>query len=257
MNLSSKYSLEDKVAIVTGAGRGIGKAISLGFADAGADVVVCSRTPEQLEEVAEEIKGCGRRALALPTDITKKKDVDNLVQKTINEFGKIDILVNNVGTGILLSMVDHEEEDWDLVMNTNLKGYYLCSRAVGKKMMEQKSGNIISISSVRGLEAFPGRASYCISKAGVIMLTKVMAVELVGYNIRANAIAPGFFKTELTMPRWEIPEERQKIIAGIPMGRWGEMDEIASAALFLASDASSFVTGHTLVVSGGEACDAF
>jgi len=257
MNLSTKYSLEDKVAIVTGAGRGIGKGISLGFAEAGAEVVVCSRTPEQLKGTVEEIKKYGRRTLAVPTDITKKADVDNLVQKTVDEFGKIDILVNNAGTGILLPLVEHEEEDWDLVMNTNLRGYYLCSQAVGKKMIEQKSGNIISISSVRGLEAFPGRASYCVSKASVIMLTKVMAIELAGYNIRANAIAPGFFKTELTMPRWEIPEERQKITANIPMGRWGEMDEIASAALFLASDASSFVTGHTLVVSGGEACEAY
>ena len=257
MNLSSKYSLEGKVAIVTGAGRGIGKAISLGFAEAGADVVVCSRTPEQLNEAVKEIKKLGRRTLAVPADITKKADVDNLVQKTMDEFGKIDILVNNAGTGVLLPLVDQEEDDWDLVMNTNLRGYYLCSRAVAKKMIEQKSGNIISISSVRGLEAYPGRASYCVSKSGVIMLTKVMAVELAGYNIRANAIAPGFFKTELTMPRWEIPEERQKITAGIPMGRWGEMEEIASAALFLASDASSFVTGHTLVVSGGEACDAY
>jgi len=257
VNLSSKYSLEGKVAIVTGAGRGIGKAISLGFAEAGADVVVCSRTPEQLEETVKEIKKHGRRTLAVPTDITKKSDVDNLVQKTMDEFGKIDILVNNAGTGILLSMVDHEEDDWDLVINTNLKGYYLCSRAVAKKMIERKSGNIISISSVRGIEAYPGRASYCISKAGVIMLTKVMAVELVGYNIRANAIAPGFFKTELTMPSWEDTETRQKLTAKIPMGRWGEMDEIASAALFLASDASSFVTGHTLVVSGGQACEAY
>ena len=257
MSLSTKYSLEGKVAIVTGAGRGLGKAISLGFAGAGADVVVCSRTPEQLKGTAEEIKQHGRRTLAVPTDITKKADVDNLVQKTIDEFDKIDILVNNAGTGVILPLIDQEEDDWDLVMNTNLRGYYLCSRAVAKKMIERKSGNIINIASIRGIEAYPGRASYCVSKAGVIMLTKVMAVEMVGYNIRANAIAPGFVKTELTMPSWEDPETRQKLTAKIPMGRWGEMDEIASAALFLASDASSFVTGHTLVVSGGQACEAY
>ncbi len=256
MSLSSWFSLEGKVAVVTGGSSGIGRAIALTFAGAGADVTVCSRTPHKLESVAGEIRKLGRRSLAVPADITQKSAVDNLVQKTIGEFGKIDILVNNAGTGILLPLVDHEEEDWDLVMNTNLRGYYLCSRAVGKKMIEQRSGNIISISSVRGIEAFPGRASYCVSKAGVVMLTKVLALELVGYNIRANAIAPGFFKTELTLPRWKDAATRQKIAAEIPMGRWGELDEVASAALYLASGASSYVTGHTLVVSGGQACDS-
>lgn len=245
------FSLEGRVAIVTGGSKGIGKAIALTFAEAGADMVVCSRALADLESVAEEIRRLGRRSLAVSADITQQAAVDNLVQKTIAEFGNIDILVNNAGIGILLPLVEHSEEDWDRVVDTNLKGYYLCSRAVGKRMIDQKKGNIISISSVRGLAAYPGRAGYCISKAGVIMLTRVLALELASYNIRANAIAPGFVRTELTRPLWDDPETLQRITAEIPLGRWADLSEITSVALFLASDASSYITGHTVLVSGG------
>jgi len=244
-------TLEGKTAIVTGGSRGIGKAISLIFAEAGADVVICGRTIADLEAVAQEIRGLGRRCLAVPADITQKAAVDNLVRKTIDEFGVIDILVNNAGTGILLPLLEHSEEDWDRVIDTNLKGYYLCSRAVGRRMIDQKKGNIISISSIRGLEAYPGRGAYCVSKAGVIMMTRVLALELSSYNIRANAIAPGFVRTELTESSWADPKTREQITAQIPMGRWGTLNEIANVALFLASDASSYITGHTIVVSGG------
>ncbi len=244
-------SLEGQVAIVTGGGTGIGRGIALEFAKAGADVVVTSRKLANLEKVAEEVIALGRRSLAVRTDISRKTDVANLVQRVMDEFGAIDILVNNAGTIVRASLLEHSEEDWDAVLDTNLKGYYLCSQAVGRRMVERKKGNIINISSVRAITAAPGRASYCVSKAGVPMLTRVLALELAHYNIRANAIAPGWVKTNLNEVLWGDPETYKEITAKIPMGRWAELSEIASAALFLASDASSYMTGHTFVVDGG------
>jgi 2-deoxy-D-gluconate 3-dehydrogenase len=224
------------------------------FAEAGADVVVCSRNLNgRLESVADEIRQLGRRSLAVTTDILKPEDIDNLVKKTMAEFGAIDILVNNAGTVFRASVMEHSEADWDRVVDTNLKSYFLCSRAAGKIMMAQKRGNIINIASLRGIEGTPGRVSYSVSKAGVIMLTRVLALEFVKYNIRVNAIAPGWIMTELTEPQWKDPKIRREIDATIPIDRWASVDEMASVALFLASDLSSYVTGHTLVADGGMA----
>lgn len=244
-------SLEGRVAIINGGGTGIGRSIALEFARAGADVVVTSRKLANLEKVAEEVRTLGRRSLAVPADITNKVDVDNMVQRVMDEFSVIDILVNNAGTIVRASLLEHSEEDWDAVLDTNLKGYYLCSRAVGKRMVEQKRGNIINVASVRAITADTGRASYCVSKAGVPMLTRVLALELAHYNIRANAIAPGWVKTNLNEVLWCDPETYKQLAAEIPMGRWAELGEIASVALFLASDASSYMTGHTIVADGG------
>ena len=245
------FSLEGQVAIITGGGTGIWRSIALAFAKAGADVVVASRKLANLEKVAEEVRSLGRRSLAVPADITNKVDVDNMVQRVMDEFGVIDILVNNAGTIVRASLLEHSEEDWDAVLDTNLKGYYLCSQAVGKRMVEQKRGNIINIASLRAITAAPGRASYCVSKAAVIMLTRVLALELVSYKIRANAIAPGWVKTNINKVLWDDPETYKQIADPIPMGRWAEPSEIASVALFLASDASSYMTGSTIVVDGG------
>ena len=244
-------SLEGKVAVVTGGGPGIGRSIALEFAEAGADVVVGSRKLTNLEKVAEELRVLGKHSLAVPVDIAKKTDVDNLAQIVTDEFGSIDILVNNASTIIRASLLEHSEEDWDAVLDTNLKGYYLCCHAVGRRMVEQKRGNIINIASVRAITAVPGRASYCVSKAGVAMLTRVLAVELAHYNIRVNAIAPGWVKTDLNKVLWGAPETYKQITAEIPLGRLAEPSDIASVALFLASDASSYMTGHTIVVDGG------
>jgi len=246
------FSLEGKVAIVTGARRGMGKEIALTFAEAGANVAVCDVVVEggELEAVAKEIQGFGRHSLAAQVDISRKADVDNMVQKVVDEFGGIDILVNNAAIIVLAPLIEHSEEDWDRVIDTDLKGYYLCSQAVGRRMVDQKKGNIINIAGLCAMTAARGRASYCIAKAGVTMLSRVLALELASYNIRVNAIVPGWTKTKFTEP-WSDPETVKQIEAEIPLGRWALPGEIASVALFLASDASSYITGHTVVADGG------
>jgi len=245
-------SLKGKTALVTGGSRGIGKGIALMFAEAGADVAVCSRHLDELEQAAAEIRKLGRRALAARADVTLKADVDNLVEKTVAEFGGIDILVNNAGIAAIKPFTEYGEEDWDRVLDTNLKSYYLCSRAVSLKMIERKrGGNIISISSARAFEAATGRVGYSVSKSAVLMLTRVMALELVDYGIRVNTIAPGWVQTKLSERLWKDPRLNAETLAGIPMKRWGTVTDIANAALFLASDASSYITGQAVVVDGG------
>ena len=244
-------SLAGKVAIVTGSSRGIGRGIALIFAEAGADVVVCSRNLDgKLELGAEEIRKLGRRSLAVTADVANSVDIDNLVKQTMAEFGAIDVLVNNAGTGIRTPVLEHSEEDWDKVLDTNLKSCFLLSRAVGKIMLEQKRGNIINIASMRGIVAASGRVSYTVSKAGIIMLTRVLALEFAPY-IRVNAIAPGWVRTELTEHQWKDPKIFGEIKATIPLDRWASVDEMASVVIFLASELSSYVTGQTLVVDGG------
>lgn len=250
------FSLKGKVALITGGSRGIGRAIALTFADAGADVVVSSRNrrPPELEKVAEEIRAKGGRALAIPAHVGKKEDVQNLVQKTLGEFGRIDILVNNAGANpVLSSMVDLEEAAFEKVMEVNLKGALLMSQAVAQEMIKQGGGRIINISSISGLRArADGTGAYCISKAGVNMLTQVMARELADHNILVNAIAPGSIKTEMSRVNWIDPERRAQRIREIELKRFGEPEEVGGLALFLASEASSFVTGEIIRVDGGQ-----
>lgn len=246
-----KLSLEGKVAIVTGASRGIGRAIALGFAEAGADVVVCSRTLPDLEKVAAEIRTQGRRSLAVEVNIAVKSEVDNLVQTTVGEFGTIDILVNNAAINIMRSLIDLREDGWDKVMNVGLKGYFLCSQAAARVMMERKSGNIINMASSAATKAAPALGAYSIVKAGVVMLTRVFAVELARYNIRVNAIGPSLVRTGFSQPLWGNPDMLKGIEAGIPLGRIAEAEDIVTVALFLASDLSSYITGQTIYADGG------
>jgi len=244
-------SLEGKVAIVTGGSRGIGRVIALGFAEAGANVVVCSRTLTDLEKVAEEIEALGRRSLAVETNIAVKSEVDNLVEKTLEKFGTIDILVNNAAVNIMRPLTELREDGWDKVMNVGLKGYYLCSQAVVKVMIEKNSGNIINISSGAAVKAAPMLGAYSISKAGVVMLTQLLAADLARYNIRVNAIGPGMVKTGFSQPMWGNPDMLKVMESQIPLGRLAEPEEIMAVALFLASDASSYITGQTIYVDGG------
>ena len=249
-----RFSLAGKVAIVTGGRRGIGKASALAFAQAGAEVAVCDRVVDDgaLLAVADEIQELGRRSLAIQADISQKRDVDNLVGQVMDEFGGIDILVNNAGIALRASLIDTSEEDWDEIINVDLKGCYLCSQAVGRRMIERKRGNIINIASQWAMKPIPEAGVYCIAKAGVVMLTRVLALDLASYNIRVNAIAPGTVKTEMSRPMWDDPEDLKRVESAIPLGRVAEPADIAGAALFLASDASTFITGQTIVVDGGE-----
>jgi NAD(P)-dependent dehydrogenase (short-subunit alcohol dehydrogenase family) len=249
----ASFSLQDRVAIVTGGGSGIGKSIALEFAGAGADVIVGSRRMAVLEEVVREIKSLGRRSLAVRADVSKKADVDNLVQRTIDEFGAIDILVNNSGILAPPSFLDLEEEEWDRVIDTNLKSRYLCCQAVAKGMIERGKGCIINVASNGGVTTCGGFSGpYPVTKAGEIMLTRGLAWELGPHNIRVNAIAPGNIRTEMTRSWWSDPEFVERMKTDRPLGRFGEPEEIASVALFLASDAASYITGETIVADAGK-----
>ena len=248
------FSLEGRVALVTGARRGIGKGIALAMAGAGADVAVCDNVVEggELEAVAEEIQGIGRRSLAVQTDVSKKSEVDNLVKRVEDELGPIDILVNNAGIGRGSVLIEQKEEDWQAVIDVNLTGCYFCSQAAGKRMVERRKGNIINISSGAGIRGFAGRNAYNVSKAGVIMITKVLARDLAKHGVRVNAIAPTNLRTEMTRGLWENPQALAAEEARIPLGRLGTVEDMTGPAIFLASDASSYITGDTIVVDGGQ-----
>jgi dehydrogenase/reductase SDR family member 4 len=254
--LENLFSLKDKIAIITGASRGIGRAISRAFGEAGADLVVSSRNkrPPELEKVAEEVRSLGRKALAIPAHVGKREDVENLVRKTLQEFGRIDILVNNAGANPILStMVDLEEEALEKVLEVNLKGAFLMSQAVAREMIKQGGGRIINMSSISGLRARADRTgAYCISKAALNMMTQVMARELAPHNILVNAIAPGSIKTDFSRVNWTDPERKAQRIREIELRRFGEPEEVVGIALFLASEASSFVTGEIIRVDGGQ-----
>ena len=242
--------LEGKVAIVTGASKGIGREIAILFAKEGANLVLTARSEELLRSLSAEIHSAGgHEPLCFPLDVKQSEKVDELVDKTLDKFGRVDILVNNAGVtrdGLLLRMSD---EDWDEVLDTNLKGAFLCLRAVAKPMMRQRAGRIINMASVIGLIGNAGQANYAASKAGIIALTKSAAKELGSRNILINAIAPGFIDTDMT--RALSDDIKNAILKSIPVGKLGQPADIARAALFLASDESSFVTGQVLTVDGG------
>ncbi|MEE9556713.1 MAG: SDR family oxidoreductase [Candidatus Adiutricales bacterium] len=240
------FSLENKVAVITGGKRGIGKGIALTFAEAGADVAVCGRTLPDLEKVAEEIEALGRRSLAMKADVSEKRDVENLMERTVREFGTIDILVNNAVVYTGGPLVELSEENWDNTVDIGLKGFFLCSQAAAKVMMEKKQGCIINMSSTAGIRPTGRQGAYSIIKAAGIMVTKLLAAELAEYNIRVNALAPTVVKTELVNP-----DLLKGFMTQLPLGRLTELDELTSAALFLASDAASYISGHTLIVDGG------
>jgi NAD(P)-dependent dehydrogenase (short-subunit alcohol dehydrogenase family) len=246
-----KLRLDNKVAIVTGGSRGIGRAIALLFAEAGAKVVVASRNVPDLEKVSDEIRGLGGEAMAVQANIALKADVDALVTKAVERFGTVDILVNNAAVNVMRPLLDLREDGWDKVMNVGLKGYFLCTQAAARVMVNQKSGNIISIVSDAAVKATPALGVCGIAKAGVVMMTQLFAVDLAPHSIRVNAIGPGMVKTGFSQPMWGNPDVRKMIEANIPLRRIAEPEEIASVVLFLASDASSYITGETVFADGG------
>jgi NAD(P)-dependent dehydrogenase (short-subunit alcohol dehydrogenase family) len=246
--------LENKVAIITGARRGMGKADALLMAKEGAKVVIADISQEECQLVVYEIEKAGGQAMAVKCDVSNKKEVDEMVQKTIEKFGKLDILVNNAGICQFKPFLDLTEEEWDKTIDINLKGYFLCAQAAAKEMVKQKSGVIVNIASIamgqQGV-GFPTLAHYSASKGGIVAMTETMALELGPYNIRVNAIAPGAIETPMIDPVKQDPKVMEGILARLPLHRVGRPEEIANAVLFLSSDDSSYVTGSVVVVDGG------
>ncbi|MEH7013859.1 SDR family oxidoreductase [Neobacillus niacini] len=253
MNTRDLFSLQGKTAIVTGGGRGLGEQIADAYADAGANVVICSRNLEACQQISESLTAKGVRSLALKCDVSNPEEIQYVVNETMKEFGQIDILVNNSGVSWGAPALEMPADKWDKVMNINLKAVFLFSQAVGKIMKEQRSGKIINIASIAG---FGGQdptvmdsIGYSTSKGAVITFTKDLAVKLAPYNIHVNAIAPGFFPTK--MAKMVLDYSGEKILERTPAGRFGSENDMKGPAVFLASDASNYVYGHVLVVDGG------
>ena len=251
VRVSELFDLTGRAALVTGGGRGIGRAIALGLAGAGAKVVVGSRTQKEIEEVAAEISRLGGKALPVAVDLTVNEQLENLVNTTVREFGRVDILVNNAARSFLRSLMDLREDGWDKVFNTNVRAVWLLSRLVAKKMAEQKSGRIINITTVGAEKAELGMAAYGCSKAALKMLTRCMAREWAQFGINVNAVGPGLTRTDFSKPIWSNPEVAKHVAMAIPKGRLAEPEEIVGAVLFLASDAAGFITGQSIYVDGG------
>jgi NAD(P)-dependent dehydrogenase (short-subunit alcohol dehydrogenase family) len=251
MQTNNEFDLSEKIAVVTGAGRGLGHDISLALARYGAHVVACSRTESELETVAEKIKAMGRQAIPVPMDVSDIRSIRHMVDRAVEAFGRIDILVNNAGINRPQPAEDVTEDNWDQVMNTNLKGLFFCAQAVGRVMISQKKGKIINISSDAGTVGIPGRAAYCASKGGVNLVTKVLAIEWAQHHINVNAIAPAFIETPLTEPMLKDPAFKKYVLENTPLGRVGKPKDVSSAAVFLAAKASDYMTGHILLIDGG------
>lgn len=246
------FDLTGKTAIVTGASRGIGEAIAKGFAKAGADLVLVSRNLSALEKVAKEIEGFGRKALSVSADIGIPEEIQRAVDTTLKFFPRIDILVNNAGISPILKKAEEMTlQEWEEILRVNLTGTFLFCQAIGRVMIQQGGGKIINMVSVGAVVAFQRQIGYCATKGGILQLTKVLAVEWTRYNIQVNAIGPAYLETELTKGVRESKIISEDLLRKTPMGRFGNPEEIVGAAIYLASDASSYVTGQTLFVDGG------
>jgi NAD(P)-dependent dehydrogenase (short-subunit alcohol dehydrogenase family) len=249
---SSAITLTGKTGIITGASRGLGKAIALGMAGAGANVVLASRNVEANEKIAEQIRLTGSEALAVRTDVTKTGDLKELRDRCLETFGRIDILVNNAGISPSYKRSEFIEEDvWDTIMQTDVKAVFFCSQIMGQVMRQQNAGKIINIASTAGVEGMPRLAAYAAAKAGVINLTRTLALEWASCNINVNAVAPGIFEVGLGEPILQNDRIINSWLSHIPQGRVGRKEEISGAVIFLASDSASYITGHILIVDGG------
>lgn len=244
--------LDGMVALVTGAGRGLGKAMALALAEAGSDVVCAARTKAQIEETCAEIELRGRKGMAIPADITSSGSVDRMVSGAVAEFGKIDILVNNAGVGIGKPFCDVTDDEWDLVMNANLRGAFYCTRAAGRGMIERRQGKVINISSILGIRGYQNFVSYCVSKGAITQLTRALALEWARYHINVNAIAPGAFTTAFNEEAYADDKFREASLKRIPFRRFGRAEELGPLVVFLASKASDYMTGETIYIDGGQ-----
>ncbi|TDL80400.1 SDR family oxidoreductase [Peribacillus frigoritolerans] len=253
MTINELFSLKNKTAIVTGGGKGLGARMAMTLAEAGANVVVCSRDLKACEEVSEQLQAKGVKSLALQCDVSKQEDIERVVAGTLSQFGSIDILVNNSGTSWLAPALDHPADKWDKVMNVNVRGLFLFSQAAAKVMISQGGGKIINIASVTGMGGtqpeLMDTIAYSTSKGAVLTFTKDLAVKLARHNIQVNAIAPGFFPTK--MSRSVLEKENAMILKGVPARRFGNEQDLDGAILFLSGKASDYVIGQVLVVDGG------
>jgi 2-deoxy-D-gluconate 3-dehydrogenase len=253
VNNLSLFDLSNKVAIVTGGSQGIGMFIAKGLANMGADVAIVNRRDGPGKRAIAELKRLyGVNAISITANVKDNNAVEDMVERVIREFGRLDILVNNAGIIIRSSIEQMSEKDWDQVLDTNLKGSWLCSRAVARYMLPHKKGKIINISSVASILGLINRTAYCASKGGISALTRAMAVEWAKYNIQVNAIGPGYIQTEINKDLLESdPTRHKRILENIPMSRFGDPQDVANLAIFLASDASNYLTGQTIYVDGG------
>jgi NAD(P)-dependent dehydrogenase (short-subunit alcohol dehydrogenase family) len=254
MHVRELFDLTRRVAIVTGGSLGLGRQMAEGLAEMGADLVLCARKKERCEQAADELRKLGVRVLPVACDVTKPNDIQSLVEETLNEFGRIDVLVNNAGISWGAPVEEMRLLDWSRVIETNLTGTFLCAQAVGKVMLGKHRGKIINIASVAGLSGTPAEVlqatAYHASKGAVISFTKDLACKWARHNIQVNAVAPGWFPTH--MSDWSIKNKQELLLQNIPQNRFGGKDDLKGAVVFLASDASAFVTGHVLVVDGGQ-----
>lgn len=245
------FQVTDKIAVVTGASKGIGRAIAIGLAEAGAHVALLARTEGELKEVASIIEGLGRKALPLVTDVTDQENVATSIKHVVDTFGRIDILVNNAGINIRKPALEYEEEDWNKIVDINMKSVFMISKLVGSYMKEQNSGKIVSIASMDGYIGATTGVIYGMTKAAVIHMTKVLAIEWGKYNINVNAIGPGYVKTQITAEKLANEEYMNYVMERSPIKRIGTFEDMVGATVFLSSEASDYMTGQTLLVDGG------
>jgi len=244
------FDLTHKCAVVTGGSKGLGRTIAAALAQAGADVVIVSRTRVDLEQTAAALRFHGRRVLAVAADVTDEASIHDMVQQVVAAFGRIDILVNNAGIGATHSVVDMDPAFWDRVMHVNVRGPMLCCKHVGPHMIARRSGKVINVGSVMATRVARYMSPYCASKAAIVQLTRTLALEWMRHNIQVNALCPGYFLTDMNA-EFFASERGKQFVAALPIGRLGAADELEGAAVFLASDATSYVTGTTLYVDGG------
>ena len=245
------FRLDGQVVLITGGSRGLGQAMALAMADAGADLILTARQRENAEAVAAQVRDRGRRALTLELEATRLDSIHAMAKEALAWRGKIDVLVNNAGMNIPKPFLEVTEEEYDRVMDIDMKGLYFCTQAIGRSMVERGRGKVINIASQMGVVALPRRTIYCAAKGGVVQFTQSLALEWAPYGVTVNAIAPTFIRTPMTAGWLQNPEFREDVLRRIPLGRIGEPEDVAGAAVFLASPAASFITGHILLVDGG------
>jgi NAD(P)-dependent dehydrogenase (short-subunit alcohol dehydrogenase family) len=248
----SEHALEGKVAIVTGAGRGIGRALALALARAGADVGLAARSAEEIESVAGEVEGLGRRALAVPTDVTREADVERLVGGVVEGLGGLHVMVNNSGVIHASPLAETGLEDWERVVATNLRGTFLCTRAAGRHFLGRGEGKVVNVASNFAFAGVPRFASYCASNAAVLGLTRAAAVEWAPHNVQVNAVAPGYVETDMNAAARNDEKLRDRIFGQVPARRMAKAEELGPLVVYLSSPASNFMTGETIVFDGGQ-----